>query len=41
MVHALKSGFGQTGAHIGSSHAGEADLFRDEMVQFWRATMAP
>src|SRR5215510_5932341 len=34
MVYALKAGYGRKGAKIGS-HAGEAELFRDDMVTFW------
>jgi dienelactone hydrolase len=39
MVYALKAGFGRIGARIGSA-PGEAELFRDDMVAFWRRVMA-
>jgi dienelactone hydrolase len=34
MVYALKSGYGQKGAKIGS-RAGESELFKAEMLSFW------
>ncbi|MEM7015958.1 MAG: prolyl oligopeptidase family serine peptidase [Pseudomonadota bacterium] len=39
MVYALKNGYGQTGARLGSHNQGEADLFRDDMMTFWRDVM--
>lgn len=39
MVQALKLGFGVTGAHIGTL-ADQRDLFRADMVAFWRETFA-
>ena len=39
MVYALKSGYGRTGAHIGSA-PGEAQLFRDDMMTFWERVIA-
>ena len=38
MIHALKAGYGRKGAHIGSG-PGEADLFREDMVAFWRRVL--
>ena len=38
MVYALKAGYGRKGAKIGSRD-GEAELFRDDMVAFWRRTL--
>ena len=38
MVYALKAGYGRRGARIGSG-PGEADLFRDDMVAFWRRVL--
>lgn len=38
MVYALKAGYGRKGAKIGS-HAGEAELFRDDMLAFWQRTL--
>jgi dienelactone hydrolase len=40
MVYALKAGYGRTGANIGSAE-GEAELFRDDMMSFWRPVMGP
>ena len=40
MVYALKAGYGRTGAKIGSAD-GEAELFRDDMMAFWRGVMGP
>ena len=37
-VYGLKAGYGRTGARIGSA-AGEAELFRDDMLRFWRRVM--
>ncbi len=39
MVYALKAGYGQTGAKIGS-HDGEAELFREDMLAFWRSVFS-
>jgi hypothetical protein len=39
MVYALKAGYGRIGARIGSAE-GEAELFRDDMLGFWRRVMA-
>ena len=39
MVYALKAGYGRTGAKIGS-HDGEAELFREDMLAFWRSALA-
>jgi len=38
MVYALKAGYGNNGAKIGSA-PGEAELFRDDMLSFWRAVL--
>ena len=38
MVYGLKAGFGRKGAKIGS-HDGEAALFRDDMLTFWRRVL--
>jgi hypothetical protein len=38
MVYALKSGYGVTGAAIGT-RGDEAKLFRDDMIAFWRRTL--
>jgi len=38
MVYALKAGYGAKGASIGS-RPGDAELFREEMVEFWRRTL--
>jgi hypothetical protein len=35
MVYALKAGYGRKGAKIGS-RPGEAELFRDDMLAFWK-----
>ena len=35
MVYALKAGYGKRGARIGSK-AGEAKLFREDMINFWQ-----
>lgn len=40
MVYALKAGFGQTGAHIGSNTPEEAELFRADMMNFWQHCLA-
>ncbi len=34
MVYALKAGYGNVGAHIGS-RPGDAELFREDMLRFW------
>ena len=39
MVYALKAGYGRVGAKIGSTE-GEAELFREDMVAFWREAMS-
>ena len=39
MVYSLKAGFGNKGAHIGSAE-GEAELFRDDMIAFWKRMLA-
>jgi len=38
MIYGMKAGFGRKGAKIGSRN-GEAKLFRDDMVAFWRRVM--
>ncbi len=38
MVYALKSGYGLTGASIGT-RGNEAELFRDDMIAYWRRTL--
>jgi dienelactone hydrolase len=38
MVYALKAGYGRKGARIGS-RAGESELFRANMLAFWRRTL--
>jgi predicted dienelactone hydrolase len=38
MIYALKAGYGRKGARIGSRD-GEADLFRADMLAFWRRTL--
>ena len=38
-VYGLKAGYGVKGASLGSN-AGEAEVFRDDMLAFWRATLA-
>jgi dienelactone hydrolase len=40
MVYALKSGYGVTGATIGT-RGSEAELFREDMIAFWRRTLMP
>ena len=35
MIYALKAGYGRKGARIGSRD-GEAELFRADMLAFWR-----
>jgi dienelactone hydrolase len=39
MVYALKAGYGRKGARIGSRD-GEAELFRADMLAFWRRTLS-
>ncbi len=39
MVYALKAGYGRIGARIGSA-PGEAELFHDDMMVFWRHVLA-
>jgi dienelactone hydrolase len=38
MVYAVKAGYGVRGARIGST-SGEADLFRDDMIGFWKRAL--
>jgi dienelactone hydrolase len=38
MIYALKAGYGRKGARIGSRD-GEAELFRADMLAFWRRTL--
>ena len=38
MVYSLKAGYGRKGAKIGSQD-GEAKLFRDDMIAFWRRVL--
>jgi len=38
MIYGLKAGYGRKGAKIGS-RAGEAELFRADMLAFWRRTL--
>ena len=38
MVYALKAGYGSYGAKVGSG-SGEALLFREEMIRFWRKAL--
>jgi dienelactone hydrolase len=38
MIYALKAGYGRKGARIGS-RAGEAELFKTDMLAFWRRTL--
>ncbi|MEM7750289.1 MAG: dienelactone hydrolase family protein [Pseudomonadota bacterium] len=38
MVYALKAGYGNSGAHLGSG-PGEADAFREDMITFWQRVM--
>ncbi len=38
MVYAMKAGYGRKGPRIGSG-PGEAALFRDEMLSFWRSVL--
>lgn len=40
MVYALKAGFGRIGARIGS-RPGEAEVFREDTVSFWRRVLGP
>jgi hypothetical protein len=39
MVYGNKAGYGRIGARIGSA-PGEAELFRDDMLGFWRRMLA-
>ena len=39
MVYALKAGYGNTGAHLGSA-PGEAEAFREDMIAFWRRVLS-
>ena len=38
MVYGLKAGYGRKGARIGSRD-GEATLFREDMVAFWKGVL--
>jgi hypothetical protein len=38
MLYAVKAGFGVKGARIGSAE-GEATLFRDDMLTFWKSVL--
>ena len=38
MVYSLKAGYGRKGAKLGSRD-GEASLFRDDMVAFWKRVL--
>ena len=38
MIYALKAGYGRKGARIGSRD-GESELFRSDMLAFWRTTL--
>ena len=38
MIYALKAGYGRKGARIGSRD-GEAELFKADMLAFWRRTL--
>jgi dienelactone hydrolase len=38
MIYSLKAGYGRKGAKIGS-HDGEAELFREDMLAFWKRTL--
>ena len=39
MIYALKAGYGKIGAKIGS-HEGQAELFRDDMMTFWKSVLS-
>ena len=38
MVYSVKAGYGKKGARLGSN-PGDAELFRDDMLAFWRRTL--
>ena len=38
MVYSLKAGYGKKGAKLGSN-PGDAEIFRDDMLAFWRRTL--
>ena len=38
MLYGIKAGYGQRGAHIGSTE-GLADVFHEDMLEFWRGLM--
>jgi hypothetical protein len=38
MIYALKAGYGRKGARIGSGD-GESELFKADMLAFWRRTL--
>ena len=38
MIYALKAGYGRKGARIGSRD-GDAEVFKTEMLAFWRRTL--
>ncbi|MEZ5855722.1 MAG: dienelactone hydrolase family protein [Hyphomicrobiaceae bacterium] len=38
MIYSLKAGYGKKGAKLGSN-PGDADLFREDMVAFWKRTL--
>jgi len=40
MIYALKAGYGMTGATIGTRD-NEAELFREDMISYWRRTLVP
>jgi hypothetical protein len=39
MVYSLKAGYGKKGAKLGSN-PGDAELFREDMLSFWRRTLS-
>ena len=39
MVYSLKAGYGRKGARLGSN-PGDAEIFRDDMLAFWRRTLS-
>ena len=39
MVYALKAGYGNTGAHLGSA-PGEAEAFKEAMIAFWKRVLS-
>lgn len=40
MVYSVKAGYGRKGAKLGSN-PGDAEIFREEMLAFWRRTLSP